>query len=288
MTKPKVDHTDTKCCICESHDTHIKLDGNSFWTRHKDSKGIWDNKSYECYKCHYNIGKSIEPVTPKNYFEGRRCSICGNDKSYQNHWYKRYSEKGTWDKKSYMCLRCYGRYDPDSGHNQIKIIANSRNCQLDIRSPSGKGLIGEATIAKVRKLDVISIMLDHFGSKFDLSLDPEFGNIQSKLRNSRYGNYDVYFGMLHDFDTLFVICINEDTDNIESICVIPEDELYGITNITIYNNPKYGSKWDKYTLNKDNIKPYNDTYVSLMELLKDRKYFGIEDIKKWLDTKEKS
>lgn len=57
-----------------------------------------------------------------------------------------------------------------------------------------------------------------------------------------------------------------------------ESELYGSQNVTIYGNSK-SSKWKKFRIDE---KPYNDVYHSLMSHLKDKKFFGIVDIKEWL------
>src|SRR3989338_9612420 len=97
----------------------------------------------------------------------------------------KYRKEG-WDGKSYICTRCESKERqrlPDSRNNAIKAIANSRNSLLDIDSNTAKGLIGEAIIAKVRDLEVISIKLDNFRTRFDLSLDSEYDIIQSKLRS---------------------------------------------------------------------------------------------------------
>lgn len=57
-TKPKLDRRNTICCICKSDKTLLRPNGNPFWTRHRDKYGIWNGRSYECYKCHYGIGIS--------------------------------------------------------------------------------------------------------------------------------------------------------------------------------------------------------------------------------------
>mgnify|MGYP003394172791 CR=1 FL=1 len=87
-------------------------------------------------------------------------------------------------------------------HNcHFKIDRSSRYDYLNKDSETGKGLIGEAVIAKVRCLDIITIKLDKFNSKFDLSHDQEYYMIQSKIRRPYYGEWSIAFGMEHNFDT---------------------------------------------------------------------------------------
>ena len=109
MSKPKVDHTNTICCICGSKDTYIyqdKLD----WRRYYDSNGNWDKKSYTCYNCRLvGIDKHKNYLADK--IKGRKCCICGGDRTYKdssrrNQWSKYCDSKGDWDKKSYICYHC--------------------------------------------------------------------------------------------------------------------------------------------------------------------------------------
>lgn len=278
VTTPKVDHKNTKCYICGSKDTHIKPDGEPFWIRHKNN-GIWDHKNYECYKCHYNIGKNYKPRTPERFFEGRICCICGKDKSYQNHWYRLYNEKGEWNKKSYTCLECYDRYSPNSSHGQIKLMANSRNSQLNIDSPSGKGLIGEAIAAKVRGLKILTLESNNFRNDVDLSLDSEYRKIEVKV--AVLGNNSWQFNTIRwqVYDNLLLVCIDRERKNVKRTYIIPSEDTCSISSITIYAHAEL-SKWEKYRIDE---RSYNDAYHCLMEFLKDKKYFGIEDIKKWLE-----
>lgn len=48
----------------------------------------------------------------------------------------------------------------------MKHLNKSKIKQLSIYSNKGKGLIAEAVIAKVRKLEIVCIKLDNFNSKF--------------------------------------------------------------------------------------------------------------------------
>lgn len=224
---------------------------------------------------------------PPSYYKGRKCCICGNDKTYirpngTSEWSKYYDNIGNWTGQ-YMCKECYNK---DYNRNHIddrKFIANCWNKRIKKGDSQGEGLVAEAITAKVRFLKVLSIETYNFKSKFDLSIDKDYGRIQVKSKSSWHGDWSIYFGREHNFDTLFVLCNNDDINDgkrIERVYVIPEKELYGITGITILKNDN--SKWEKFRLREEHIKLYNDLYKDLMECLKDNKYFGIEDIKKWL------
>lgn len=182
------------------------------------------------------------------------------------------------DCTGYVCYRCFMKYDPNSHYNMIKSIANSRSGQLDKYVATGRGLIGEAIIAKVRELEIISIKLDKFNTRFDLSRDTEYGMIQSKFKIPWFADWYAHFGLDHYFDTLFFQCVSKNMKDVERLYAIPEDELYGITTISVYNGIK-SSKWEKFRIDE---RPYNECYHSIMLYLKDKRYFGISDIKKWL------
>lgn len=54
-----------------------------------------------------------------------------------------------------------------------------------------------------------------------------------------------------------------------------------VSSITIRDTIKLrGSRWDKFRIEES---PYNGAYQSLMYHLMDKEFFGVEDIKKWLD-----
>lgn len=213
-----------------------------------------------------------------------KCRICGNDKTGRGvngypDWRRDKYRKEGWDGKSYICTRCESKERqrlPDSRNSVIKAIANSRNSLLDIDSNTAKGLIGEALIAKVRNLEVISIKLDNFRTRFDLSLDSEYDIIQSRLRSPYYGDWLVSIDREQYFDTLFALCMSNGMTDIKEIYAIPQKELRNTTATRICRN----SKWKKFRISE---KQYNDAYHSLMSYLKNRKYFGMEDIKKWLE-----
>lgn len=194
--------------------------------------------------------------------KGRKCCECGSSKThvsgYSHKWYKHICTKECCT--GYVCLKCYSKQRnnlPDSNHGIIKSMRKFRNGKLSKGSSSGKGFIGEMIVAKTRKLKSCAIETDNFNNRFDLSVDPEYGNIQVKLRTPQHGDYKVSFGIEHNFDTLFVVCMSEDMKDIEKMYVIPEEELCGITQITICKN---GGKYEIFRVDKT---PYNDMFHSM-------------------------
>jgi hypothetical protein len=188
-----------------------------------------------------------------------KCCICGNSDTgkYPNgdpKWIRYKDKKGIWDRKSYICMKCYhsswykdvGKIDPNSHNNIIKLMSKSRMGQLTIDDEQGIGLIGEAVVAKVRKLEIMSIKLDDFTYKFDLSNDNVYGDIQVKLRAFE-SRLHVHFN--HDFDNLFILCLSKDM--IERVYAIPEKEL---PNIGITINKYIYSIYDRFLIDQ---KPYS-------------------------------
>lgn len=292
----KIDHKNTKCCKCGNNKTRIKwldLEGKEVpdWRRHRCNRK--DCTSYVCYDC-YIVG----PKKSREYFlektTGRKCRKCGNDKTYVNnsgthHWFKYIDEEGIWDGKSYLCQRCHSIIKnnlPDSGANIIKSMRKSRTGQLTICSETGKGLIGEAVIAKIRDLDILSIKLNNLNCIFDLSIDCTYGRIQVKLRNPYYGYWHIRLDRDHNFDTLFILCLNEHMKKVDRMYIIPESELYNVMGINICMNPtkQIGSRYDRFRVDSG---PYDYIYQDLMSYLRNKISFGIEEIKEWLNTKEK-
>jgi hypothetical protein len=153
---------------------------------------------------------------------------------------------------------------------------------LGIDSETGKGLIGEAIIAKVRKLEIVAIKSNNFRSKFDLSVDEEYRNIQVKIAAPQYGDWYASIGKDHSFDTLFGLCMDKSMKNVKRTYIIPVLELLGVSTISFRKcpHPSVGSKWEKFRIDE---KPYNDVCQSLMLYLKGKKCFGVDDVSKWLE-----
>ncbi len=227
----------------------------------------------------------IMPKRSHSYYKGRKCCRCITDLSEKEHGRREYDHKGDWTGR-WLCNTCNSKdYNdgPNSYKNQKKSVAAYRTNNLSLCTNCGKGFIGEAIVAKIRKLEILAIKMDNFHPLgYDLSPDIKYNRIQIKLAGLIEGYWTVRFGMYHEFDNLFVLCTDKDTTIIKRVYIISEDELYGIGCIRLPKDPCIyrGSKYDKFRIDEE---PYNDAYHSLMEFLKDKKYFGIKDIKKWLE-----
>lgn len=79
-------------------------------------------------------------------------------------------------------------------------------------------------MAKVRKLEVISIKLDNFNTRYDLSVDPEYDIIQIKTKIIIDGEWHIHFGNRY-FGNLFILCMSRNTKNIERIYIIPVEYI---------------------------------------------------------------
>ena len=224
--------------------------------------------------------------------DNTKCYKCGNNETYMTRgfdpaWHKYYDEKGNWDKKSYICGRCYQTYDSNS-HNRFRKLTETlcRNEGLSIDINQGKGVIGEAIVGKIRKLNVLSITLDNFNLKFDLSSDLEFGIIQVKTRTLIEGEWEVSHFNDMNFDYVFLICMDYIWKNIERVYIFPKEEIIARRSITISKNPSRGTWYDSLKNGyRIDDKPYNEAYQDIMRFLEDKKYFGVEDIKKWMGLK---
>lgn len=218
--------------------------------------------------------------------EFRICCNCNSSDTYiyegRESWHRHKCEKD--DCTKILCHNCYtAEYHKSPGGwvTLINSLSNHKIGNLRIESETGKGLIGEAVIAKVRGLEIVAIKQDNFCAKLDLSFDGEYHNIQVKTSTPHYGDWYAHLGKDCDFDTLFGLCIDKSMKNIVRVYAIAEEELYGIQNISfrICSHYSKGSKWERFRIDE---KSYNDTYQSLMLYLKGVKYFRIEDINKWL------
>ena len=291
MTRPKINKENAKCCLCGTTET-------SKWLRYYDKKGNWNGISLLCNICY----KKTRYVLPKGYdieykkykqkkYENMVCCLCCGKDTYiylgVPRWVRFIDENGYWDGKSYMCRYCEGKKKQerlDSQNNIIESISNWRTGELSIFSNSGKGIIGEMIIAKVRKLEIIAIKMDELRNKIDIEGDPELGIIQVKARTLKNGKWNVGTYISEEiFDYVVLVCMDEYWRNVERIYIIPRQELINRTGFAVVKNPSRPTWYSGYKVDE---KPYNDAYHSFLEYLKGRKYFGIEDIKKWLSLNE--
>lgn len=226
--------------------------------------------------------------------QGRICCKCGSGETNKNSnnipmWLKYYDDKGNWYRESYLCYKCWmhdyhnnvQKLDPNNTNNIIKSMSAYR-IGIGKYTNNGFGILGEATIAKEKKLEICCLHNDNFNFKFDL-LDPVQGRIQSKIRTPIYGNWSARIDNIHNFDVLYFLCANEQMENIIKVYVIPEEYIHDITTVGIRGNPIYGSKYDQFRLDKSEEKKYNDAFRSLIDHIRDKHKFTAKDIIKWLE-----
>lgn len=257
--------------------------GNNFYgkaIREKDKKGNLTGRYIcnQCYQLIYNWG-----TTDKDKISQIR-----------SEYFKKKSDK--YYNRTNTCDSCRGKFEDIKGHpgreyNKDRNLTGrwlcshcwDKNHQKNRNDNRTKGDLSEAVTCNVRKIKDLNIESDNYNSPIDHSRDPELGIIDSLGRfydpiRKRYGfgNIDRYNNKV---DYIIIYCISEDGKIIERVYIIPIYEIMQRASIYIYNN--ISDHWyDKYRINE---KPYNDAYQSLLLYLSNKKYFGIEDIKKWLE-----
>lgn len=108
----------------------------------------------------------------------------------------------------------------------------------------------------------------------------------SKLHTLVRGPFKYYYWHFHtnrsiDPDNFICVGYTSDREEIESIWIIPnEGHICGSLNIKIWKTFKKMSKWDEFEIDPTS---YNDAHHSIMKFLGNKIYFGIKDIKNWLN-----
>lgn len=217
----------------------------------------------------------------------KRCCMCGNTETYIKSngvpdW-RKYPDVTNWDGKSYSCKKCYGKdYQklPDSQNNLIKLLRDFRIGNVKKNSIHGFIIISQAVTAKVLKIEDLNIKMNNFNWYIDMEHE-KYRKIDVKSRSLNYGMWSFSTRKKIDCDTNFCLGFDIYRENIASIYIIPNDDVMHNTGITIAKDSSRTPKYDKF---KVDPKPYNDAYHSLMSFLKDNVYFGIENIRKWLES----
>lgn len=227
----------------------------------------------------------------------KRCCICGGYESYIDlgtgnpHWYSH--KCGKKDCTEYMCHRCSCKNyqkSTDDQNNLLKLTFSFRTGNIDIENSKGEGLIIEAVVAKIRNLKNYNIESDNFNMIFDLCIDSEYGRPEVKGPGLIGGEWNVALGMEHNFDNVWIVCLDKNRKNVKRVYIVPESKLYGETCVHIYEDfyktlrlSKF--EWiEEYRVDEKTKDIYNDTYHNLISFLGNKRYFSIEDIKKWLES----
>lgn len=234
-----VDIKGRKCHICGRDKTYVH-DGRSYWHRYYDNRGLWDRKSFLCDKCykkydsnsHSNLLKSLRrlsgPVRGDD-IDKRECCDCGSRETSSN-WHK-YYDGDIWDKKSYLCAKCYQAYHYDD----IKSILRCRNMTInDIIHDVGK--LAELVITVHLDISNLNIDKDNFNFPIDMKHE-KYGNIDGKGATINFGKWQFNTRRKIDCDTYICIGFSPSMENIEIVCIVPnEGHIYDITEISIYKN----------------------------------------------------
>ena len=204
--------------------------------------GIYYNKTNTCDNIKEDGVKCEEKLRPHNA-------------------YREYNGEGYWIGR-WLCKNCYNKEQsmkPNSRNNILKSIANFRNKQLDKKSESGKGFIGEQIFCKTRNALNCNLKLDNFRSKIDV-VDDEYGKVQVKSPSlSKYGFWKAnYIG--GDFETLVILCMSNNFEHVDRVYIIPKKEVGDRKSITITKDPSRLVWYKEFRV--DNI-PYEDAYRSM-------------------------
>jgi len=240
--------------MCGTDKTTIKSDGIPRWSRYKIDKGgdyntngFWDRKSYLCTKCYDKI-RCIN--------DDRLCSNCG-DKTTSSYC-KVYDDNDNWDGKSWLCNKCFSeKYNNDI----VKPMRPCRNKGISKESTLGKGIIGEAIVSKVLGIEMCSKKANNFNYKFDLFTHDKYGNIQVKIAGPYFNQwkYDFRHGNPCDCDTVILLCMDEEWNNVVRVYIIPSENVEKL-GLSIYRGTMRASKWDEFQVDE---KPYNNAYHNL-------------------------
>ena len=136
----------------------------------------------------------------------------------------------------YLCDNCHAKFG-DSKDNTIKSMRQFRTGTLSPFSDQGKGFIGARIVAKTLGVD------DCFNFYIDLSKHLKYGYIEVKTATFDRIEKAWYFSTQReqDFDTMILVCMNENWNNVERIYAIPWDYAIKRKSITIYESPsRYG------------------------------------------------
>lgn len=187
-----------------------------------------------------------------------KCCKCDSAKTYMKGpedplW--RTCECGKKDCTGHICDTCYGK---------IRSSAGWRHGQLDPSSPPGKGFIGAYIVAKTYGLEDCNIKMNTFRFYIDLSKHSKYGYIEVKTAtlNRKNGNWSFSKFDEKDFDTLFLVCMDENDPwkSVKRVYAIPWEDAINRSSIKIYENPSRSAWYDKYKIDE---KSFEDTYSNM-------------------------
>lgn len=217
--------------------------------------------------------------TSKIKRKDRKCSECGNVETYidnagREYWFADIYRNKNWDKESYLCLSCY---------NKRQTLY--RTVGVDRDSNDGKAAIDQAVVVKVLDIEDLNIRMDNFRWHIDAE-DKKNGKIDIKgecLSSRGVWNFSTRNKI--DCDTYICLGYDRNRKKIEAVFVVPNEDW--VINLTKLNITKNSCRTTKYNYDRYKVDStvYDDTYQDLMLYLGNKRFFNIEDIKRWLKRK---
>ncbi len=228
---------------------------------------------------------------PKGTIERRICCECkcGKEGTYRNNsgsyfWYS--CQCGGKDCTGWLCHKDYTRRQSrKSGEyiDMMKSIADIRTSNVKVDNDKGRYIMSQAVVAKILGIEDLNIKNDNFMWPVDME-NKNYGKIDVKCSSLWYredrGMWTYSTFKKIDCNTYILLGFGVNHENIEDVRIVPnEDWISGLTTITITQNPIKTTKYDQFMVDPN---CYNDIYQDLRLYLNDKKFFGIDDIKKWL------
>lgn len=228
----------------------------------------------------------------KGELENRICCLCGNRDTHKTkgvpQWCREYGIKG-WTGR-YMCFNCSNnelqKKDPNSQNNIIKLIRNPRIGNIKKDSEQGMVFITQAVVAKVNDIEDLNIKTNNFNYHIDM-FNEIYGRINVEYSSFRYPSYGgwmfnsrrINIIKNENYDTYILLCLSIDKRKIQRVYIIPNNEkIKELWTIGININ---SSIYDIFRINHN---PYDNIYQNIVAYLKNKIYFSIEDIMKWMKT----
>lgn len=233
----------------------------------------------------------------KGYLEGRTCFKCGTNLTHKSsegvdQWCRYLDDDNRWNGK-WLCFNCSGKYhqsnDCNSQQNLIKSIRNPRIGNIRKDSEQGMVIICQAVVAKLCKTEDLNIKMDNYNWHVDMYND-EHRRINVEYSFFRFG-YGWMFNSRRvnscktknenkndNYDTYILLCISKDGNDIERVLIVPSSRVRNIWTI--------GINIDDRTYYMFAVDPglCNDIYHDIMRYLKNKEYFGVDDVRQWMNS----
>ena len=184
----------------------------------------------------------------------------------------------------YLCHKCYMSIKnnlPDSYKNLKKSVTHHRTGNLSKNSDKGKSLISETVVAKYLNIENLNIRMDDYNYYIDMEAK-NIGKIDVKGPTLICGIWSSSFMRRINCNTYVILGFDEKRENIDAVYIITNDGwICNLSSCRISKDPVRTSKYDKFKVPTEELDIYNRIYHDLMSYLKDKKFFGVDDIRGW-------